>query len=120
LLDLKYAHRLGLAPSSIPAAMDTLFLEGPPLVDSKLPWRRSQGRLVLFGVGRSHAGLHQRRLLSFRPQTLAVGTSGLTGRLRATISGNVFDLLRSPELSWCAFPGEHTPGLVVRCRVDAA
>ena len=54
------------------------------------------------------------------PQTLAVGPSGLEGRLRATISGNVFELLRAPDLALVRFPGEHTPGLLVRCRLDPA
>ena len=52
------------------------------------------------------------------PQTLVIGPTGLDGRLRATISGNVFELLRSPELALVRFPGEHTPGLLVHCRVD--
>jgi PmbA protein len=54
------------------------------------------------------------------PQTLAVGPKGLAGRLRATVSGNVFELLRSSALSFVRFPGEHTPGLLVRCRLDPA
>ena len=52
------------------------------------------------------------------PQAITIGPKGLAGRLRATISGNVFELLRSPELELVRFPGEHTPGLLVRCRLD--
>src|SRR5262249_21652121 len=54
------------------------------------------------------------------PQTLAIGPRGIEGRRRATISGNVFDRLRSPELRLVRFPGEHTPGLLFPCRLDPA
>jgi PmbA protein len=121
LLDLKYARRLGMAPTASPAAMDTLFLEGPATtpVDDALA-SADGGALVL-----SVLGVHTQDFTSgdfslSAPQTLAVGPHGLDGRLRATISGNVFDLLRSPDLTLVRFPGEHTPGLLVRCRVDTA
>jgi len=119
LLDLKYARRLGLAPTSGPSAMDTLFLEGPRAIsyDDALA-SAVHGALVL-----SVLGVHTQDFTSgdfslSAPQTLAVGPKGLAGRLRATISGNVFELLRSPELTLVGFPGEHTPGLLVRCRLD--
>jgi PmbA protein len=121
LLDLKYARRLGLAPTANPSSMDTLFFEGPPSIsyDDALASAAS-GALVL-----SVLGVHTQDFTSgdfslSAPQTLAVGPSGLEGRLRATISGNVFELLRSPRLSLVRFPGEHTPGLLVHCRLDPA
>jgi hypothetical protein len=52
------------------------------------------------------------------PQTVALGPRGFEGRLRATISGNLFGILRSPQLRLVAFPGEHTPGLLVPIRLD--
>jgi PmbA protein len=121
LLDLKYARRLGLPPNSIPAAMDTLFLEGPPLVHFEAAVVSMSGGVLVLSV----LGVHTQDFTSgdfslSAPQTLAVGPKGLDGRLRATISGNVFELLRSPELTLVRFPGEHTPGLMVHCRVDAA
>lgn len=119
LLDLKYARRLGMAPTSVPSAMDTLFLEGPPPMafDDAIA-SASGGALVL-----SVLGVHTQDFTSgdfslSAPQTLAIGPSGLAGRLRATISGNLFELLRSPDLAFVRFPGEHTPGLLVRCRLD--
>ena len=121
LLDLKHARRLGRAPTAIPSAMDTLFFEGKTSIgyDDALS-SASGGALVL-----SVLGVHTQDFTSgdfslSAPQTLAVGPSGLMGRLRATISGNVFELLRAPELSVVRFPGEHTPGLLVRCRLDPA
>jgi PmbA protein len=119
LVDLKYGRRLGLAPTSGPSAMDTLFLEGPPPIshDDALSFA-VHGALVL-----SVLGVHTQDFTSgdfslSAPQTLAIGPKGLAGRLRATISGNIFDLLRSPELKLVRFAGEHTPGLLVRCRLD--
>ena len=47
-----------------------------------------------------------------------IGAHGLAGRMRGTISGNLFDLLSSAELSLVEFEGEHTPGLLLRCRLD--
>ena len=52
------------------------------------------------------------------PQALAIGPSGLAGRLRATISGNLFDTLSSDALRFVRFDHEHTPGLLFPCRLD--
>ena len=121
LLDLKYARRLGRSPTAMPSAMDTLFLEGPsPIAYEEALAAAAGGALVL-----SVLGVHTQDFTSgdfslSAPQTLAVGPKGPEGRLRATISGNVFELLRSPELALVRFPGEPTPGLLVRCRLDPA
>jgi len=121
LLDLKYARRLGLAPTAIPLAMDTIFLEGPPATDLEDAVALAEGGALVLSV----LGVHTQDFTSgdfslSAPQTLAVGSKGLDGRLRATISGNLFEMLRSPDLGLVRFPGEHTPGLLVRCRVDTA
>ncbi len=121
LLDLKYARRLGLPPTSNPPSMDTLFFEGPPSISYDEALASADGGALVLSV----LGVHTQDFTSgdfslSAPQTLAVGTSGLEGRLRATISGNVFELLRSPQLSLVRFPGEHTPGLLVHCRLDPA
>ena len=99
----------------------TLFFEGqaPIGYDDALA-SAAGGALVL-----SVLGVHTQDFTSgdfslSAPQTLAVGPTGLEGRFRATISGNVFELLRSPELALVRFPGEHTPGLLMRCRLDPA
>ena len=119
LLDLKYARRLGLAPTSNPSSMDTIFFEGPPSISYDDALADAAGGALVLSV----LGVHTQDFTSgdfslSAPQTPAVGRNGLEGRLRATISGNVFELLRSPELSLVRFPGEHTPGLLVHCRLD--
>ncbi|HET9298631.1 MAG TPA: metallopeptidase TldD-related protein, partial [Candidatus Polarisedimenticolaceae bacterium] len=51
------------------------------------------------------------------PQSLRVEAGEARGRVRATISGNLFDLLRREDTTFVAFEGETTPGLLVRCSV---
>jgi PmbA protein len=121
ILDLKYARRLGWPVTAIPAAMDTLFFEGPPVLSHEAAIAASPGGALVLSV----LGVHTQDFSSgdfslSAPQTLAIGNHGFTGRLRATISGNVFERLRSKELALVRFPGEHTPGLLMRCRLDAA
>jgi PmbA protein len=121
VLDLKYARRLGWAPTAVPAAMDTLFLEGPPSLSYDDALASTAGGALVLSV----LGVHTQDFTSgdfslSAPQTLAIGRRGLEGRLRATISGNLFELLRSDDLALVRFPGEHTPGLLARCRLDAA
>jgi PmbA protein len=121
LLDLKYGRRLRRPPTSNPAAMDTLFFEGQGSIGYDEALASAAGGALVLSV----LGVHTQDFTSgdfslSAPQTLAIGPSGLEGRLRATISGNVFELLRAPELALVRFPGEHTPGLLVRCRLDPA
>ena len=121
LLDLKYARRLGLAPTAVPSAMDTLFLEGPPRLAYEAALAAASGGALVLSV----LGVHTQDFTSgdfslSAPQTLAIGPNGPAGRVRATISGNLFELLRSSELALVDVPGEHTPGLLLRCRLDPA
>ena len=121
LLDLKHARRIGLPPTSDPSAMDTLFLEGRRSISYADALSSAEGGALVLSV----LGVHTQDFTSgdfslSAPQTLAVGPNGLEGRLRATISGNLFELLRSPRLDLVRFPGEHTPGLLVHCRLDPA
>jgi len=121
ILELKYARRLGLPPTAFPAAMDTLFLEGPASVSYDDAIAATAGGALVLSV----LGVHTQDFTSgdfslSAPQSLAIGPQGLNGRLRATISGNVFALLRAKDLTLVRFPGEHTPGLLTRCRLDAA
>lgn len=119
LLDLKYARRLELPPTPPPSAIDTVFLEGPPPLEYAAACAAAAGGALVLGV----LGVHTQDFTSgdfsmSAPQTVALGPRGFEGRLRATISGNLFGILRSPQLRLVAFPGEHTPGLLVPIRLD--
>ena len=121
ILDVKYAQRLGLAPNAPPAAMDTLFFEGSSTIEEAAAMGAAAGGVLIPSV----LGVHTQDFTSgdfslAAPQALAIGAGGFEGRLRGTVSGNLFDLLRSDELAFVRFPGEATPGLLVRCRFDGS
>jgi len=119
LLDLKYARRLGMAPTTAPAAMDTLFLEGAaPIAYDEALSRAAGGGLVLNVLGVHTQDFTSGNFSLSAPQTIGIGVEGLEGRVRATISGSLFELLRSDDLALVRFPGEPTPGLLLRCRLD--
>jgi len=120
LLDTKYARRLGLSPTPAPSAIDTVFLEGPAPRPYETALAEAAGGALVLGV----LGVHTQDFTSgdfsmSAPQTLALGDGGrLEGRVRSTISGNLFAILRSPGLRLATFPGEHTPGILASCRLD--
>ncbi len=119
VLGLKYARRLRMPPTPQPFALDTVVFEaGPPMTFEEAVAEAEGGAMVL-----SVLGVHTQDLASgdfslAAPQTIAIGPAGLAGRMRATISGNLFAILRSAATRTVAFEGEHTPGLLVRCHVD--
>jgi PmbA protein len=121
LVDLKYARRLGLTPNAAPAAMDTLFFDGDSPINYERAFERSSGGVMILSV----LGVHTQDFTSgdfslSAPQSLAIGPAGLGGRLRGTVSGNLFELLRADDLTFVRFPGETTPGLLAMCRFDPA
>jgi PmbA protein len=119
ILGLKYAKRLGLDPTPIPYGMDTLVLDGPePLEIDDARGRAGGGALVLGLLGVHTQDPSSGDFSLSAPQSLALGPDGVRGRLRATISGNVFDLLRGDDLRFVRFEGERTPGLLARIRLD--
>jgi PmbA protein len=119
ILNVKYAGRLGMPPTPVPFAMDTLHLEGAATLTSEEAFRKAAGGAMVLSV----LGVHTQDASSgdfslSAPQTLRLGARGPLGRLKATISGNLFRMLRSEELHLVRFEGEHTPGLLIRCRMD--
>ncbi|HKQ60176.1 MAG TPA: metallopeptidase TldD-related protein, partial [Candidatus Polarisedimenticolaceae bacterium] len=120
LLDLKYAHRLGLAPTPLPAALDTLELSAAEIAGLPEALGAAAGGALVLAV----LGVHTQDSASGRfslaaPQVLRLGDDGrIAGRMRATISGSLFDVLSSDALRLVAFPGETTPGMLFPCRLD--
>lgn len=119
IADLKYARRLGIPPTPIPYGYDGLCFEGPRPLGAAEAYARAEGGALVLNV----LGVHTLDAASgdfslSAPQVLRLGPSGPRGRWRATISGNLFDLLRSETLQLVAFEGEHTPGMLVSCRLD--
>ncbi len=119
VLNLKYARRFGAAPTPVPTSMDTLSLEGPESLSEQDGYAAAgDGAMILSVLGvHTQDGSSGDFSLS-TPQALRLGAGQFLGRLRGTISGNLFDLLRSDDLRLVRFEGETTPGLLVRCRFD--
>jgi PmbA protein len=118
VLDLKYARRLGLRPTASPREYDTLHLEGPdplPLEDALL--EADGGALVLHVLGVHAQDATSGDFSLSAPQALAIEKGRLGGRVRATLSGNLFVALRSEALRLVRFEGYPTPGLVMECRL---
>ena len=46
------------------------------------------------------------------PQTLAIADGVLAGGVKAVLTGNFFEALRDPRLSFVTFEGFRTPGLL--------
>jgi PmbA protein len=119
VLDLKYARRLGLRPTAQPGAFDTLTFAASSAIEVEEAVARAAGGVLVPSV----LGVHTQDAVSgdfslSAPQALRIGASGLEGRLRATISGNLFDILRQGSLELVRFEGETTPGLLIRCRLE--
>lgn len=121
VVDLKYARRLGLAPTPLPLALDTVDLEGPPRSSLESALAEADGGVLV----RTVLGVHTQDGASgdfslSAPLALAIARGDAGGRLRGTISGNLFELLSQADLRLVDFEHEFTPGLLVRCRFDPA
>lgn len=119
VLDLKYSRRLGLPPTALPYAADTLQFEGPPVLELSPALQRAEGGALVLAVLGAHTQDSASGDFSLSaPQVLRIGPDGLEGRLRATISGNLFDALRDDGLRFVHFEGEEIPGMLLECRID--
>ena len=119
VLNLKYSRRFGSSPTPVPTAMDTVHLEGPPELPETDGYEKAAGGVLVLSVLGAHTQDASSGDFSLSaPQALGLTGSAPAGRLRGTISGNLFELLRSEDLALVRFEGEHTPGLLIRCRFD--
>ena len=118
LLNLKYARRLRRTPTAVVNAYDTLHLEGPEPVPFPEALGLAEGGLLVLHV----LGVHTLDPTSgdfslSAPQSLAIEGGGLGGRVRATLSGNLFETLRSEALRLVRFEGYTTPGTLFWCHL---
>jgi PmbA protein len=119
VLDLKYARRLDMAPTPVPSGADTLFFEGGSSMTPEEAMAHAGAGVFVLSV----LGVHTQDSASgdfslSAPQALALADGSLAGRLRGTISGNLFRSLNDPELRFVSFPDEPIPGLLLPCRFD--
>lgn len=118
IMGLKYARRLGRQPTPLPYGLDTLFLEGPERIPLEDALRAADGGAVVLNV----LGVHTQDATSgdfslSAPQTLLARGGAFGGRVRLTLSGNLFESLSDPFLRLVSWEDEHTPGLLIRCRI---
>jgi len=119
LLDVKYARRLGRAPTPAPYASDVIEFEGAGLLEPSDAVDAARGGALILSV----LGVHTQDSTSgdfslSAPQALRIGSDGFGGRLPVTISGNLFDILSGEELRFVRFDDENIPGLLFPCRLD--
>jgi len=119
ILDLKYANRLGLDPTPAPYGMDALDLGATESVSERDAYALADGGALILSV----LGVHTLDSASgdfslAAPQALILGADGPNGRIRTTISGNVFAVLRDEALRPVRFENEPTPGLLFPCHLD--
>jgi len=119
ILDVKYARRMGREPTPIPFGHDTVrFTAGAPLaLDDAL----ARADVLVLSV----LGVHTQDRVSgdfslSAPLALALSAGAFAGRLRGTISGNLWETLRSDVPRFVEFPLETTPGLLFPCRFDGS
>ena len=119
LLDMKYARRLGLEPNPLPMGTDTLSFEGAVALELEAAFTEAAGGALILSVLGAHTQDSASGDFSLSaPHALALDPGGPAGRLRATISGNLFEILASDGLRFVRFQGEPTPGLLFPCRLD--
>ncbi len=119
VLNLKYARRFGAGPTPVPTSMDTVHLEGPPELTEQEGCEAAAGGVLILSVLGAHTQDASSGDFSLSaPQALGMTGGEPAGRLRGTLSGNLFELLQMDDLSLVRFRGEHTPGLLVNCRFD--
>jgi PmbA protein len=121
ILDLKHASRLGMAATPVPFGRDTLLLEASTSLTEAEAYARAAGGALVLSVLGVHAQDPASGDFSLSaPQVLTLSEGGPAGRIRATLSGNVFAALRHEHLAAVRFEGETTPGLLFPGRLDPA
>ena len=118
ILDVKYARRLDLKPTPVPFGNDTVRFG----TSSRLSYEDAlaQSDVVVLSV----LGVHTQDRISgdfslSAPLALAISAGTPIGRLRGTISGNLWETLRSDDLVFVDVPHETTPGMLFPCRFDS-
>ncbi|WP_025745567.1 metallopeptidase TldD-related protein [Kallotenue papyrolyticum] len=114
ILDLKYARRLGLPPTTPPGGAESVLFETERVTEwSALRATLDQALLVLGVLGLHTQDRSSGNFSLATSQALLVRDGEFVGRARATLAGNFFDLLRDPLLRWVRFANQHSPGLAL-------
>jgi PmbA protein len=118
VLDLKYARRLGLLPTTPPGGEESVWIRAA----TEREWNTLQPQLDEAILVLSVLGLHTQDRSSGNyslstSQALLIRDGAIQGRIKATLNGNLFDNLRDPELQLIRFPGQHSMGFALPINV---
>jgi PmbA protein len=118
VLDLKYARRLSLTPSTPPGSEESVQLHA----DTEVAWDELQPQLGEAILVLSVLGLHTQDRSSGNyslstSQALLIRDGAIQGRIKATLNGNLFDNLRDRALQLVRFPGQHSVGFALPINV---
>lgn len=114
VLDLKYARRLDMTATTPPGNEQSVRMHA----DNEIDWSALQPQLddaiLVLGV----LGLHTQDRTSGNysvstSQALLIRDGAIRGRIKATLNGNFFDMLRDEALQLVRFPGQHSPGFAL-------
>jgi PmbA protein len=114
VLDLKYARRLGLQPTTPPGSEHSVHITA----ESEEAWDEVQPQLDEAILVLSVLGLHTQDRSSGNyslstSQALLIRDGEIAGRIKATLAGNFFANLRDPQLRFVRFRGQHSPGFAL-------
>jgi len=118
ILNVKYARRLDLKPTPVPFGNDTVRFGTASRLSYDAALEHTDVEVL------SVLGVHTQDRISgdfslSAPLALAVAGGSPAGRLRGTISGNLWETLRSDDLQFVDVPHETTPGMRFPCRFDS-
>jgi PmbA protein len=114
ILDLKYGRRLGMLPSTPPSSPYNVRIT----TDTETTWDELQPQLDQAILVLSVLGLHTQDRSSGNyslatSQAIHLRNGKLVGRVKATLTGNIFEQLRDPAWKLVHFPGQPTPGFAL-------
>ena len=114
ILDLKYARRLDLPPTTPPGSEQSVQLQA----DTTTTWEALQPQLTEAILVLGVLGLHTQDRSSGNyslstSQALLLRDGAIQGRIKATLNGNLFDNLNDDALQLVRFPGQHSAGFAV-------
>jgi predicted Zn-dependent protease len=118
VLDLKYARRCNLPPTTPPQSEQIVSIQA----DDELDWEEFQpdlgeAILVLSVLGLNTQDRSSGNYSVSTAQALMITGGEIQGRVKALLTGNMFAHLRDPALRLVRFPGQHSPGFALQTTV---
>jgi PmbA protein len=120
ILDLKYARRLNLPPTTPPGGEESIQFES----DTEATWEDLLAHMDEAILVLSVLGLHTQDRTSGNyslstSQALLIRDGEIQGRVKATLNGNLFENLRDESLRFVRFQGQHSPGFALPLMIAA-